>query len=273
MTGRILNGRVFSRPTQPGSGAPETGTYYVGFDRHDAYGTLSAGKKNGVFVREVCGEADEVRFVYVRGAPHTARDGSGFYNGGCYHWGSLTSLVRETATRFDTLVPSWTLAGDPSRYVDPELEVRARSGGLDPVVRHGDLDLGDGERETPQRERVGERRLGGLDRHLSESRRGRAFANAYQYRLTLFTEKWGVSPRVRGVFVTLSDSRCHGECLGVVADEDLWGRELVVPARSQMAYPDGGEAWCSPASLSMVMAYWAGKLGDASLEQPVPTVA
>ena len=46
-----------------------------------------------------------------------------------------------------------------------------------------------------------------------------------------------------------------------------------MPARSEMVYPDGGEVWCSPASLSMVMAYWAGETGDLGLDQPVPAVA
>ena len=53
----------------------------------------------------------------------------------------------------------------------------------------------------------------------------------------------------------------------------VWGEPLSVPARSQMIYPNGGEAWCSPASLSMVMAYWAGETGVESLDQSVPVVA
>jgi hypothetical protein len=40
-----------------------------------------------------------------------------------------------------------------------------------------------------------------------------------------------------------------------------------------MVYQDGGEVWCSPTSLSMVMAYWAGKTGDPNLNQPVPMIA
>jgi hypothetical protein len=46
-----------------------------------------------------------------------------------------------------------------------------------------------------------------------------------------------------------------------------------VPARSQMVYPDGGEAWCSSTSLSMAMAYWADKTGEKKLDQSVPNVA
>jgi hypothetical protein len=101
---------------------------------------------------------------------------------------------------------------------------------------------------------------------------GPVFADAYQYRFTLFTEYWGVSPAVRGVCVTVSDSCRHGEYLETPDDGSLWGRELAVPARSQMVYPDGGEAWCSLVSLSMVMAYWADRTGKKDFDQPVPAV-
>jgi hypothetical protein len=40
-----------------------------------------------------------------------------------------------------------------------------------------------------------------------------------------------------------------------------------------MVYPEGGEVWCSPTSLSMVMAYWATESGDPNLDQSVPVVA
>jgi hypothetical protein len=102
---------------------------------------------------------------------------------------------------------------------------------------------------------------------------GSIFADAYQSRLKLFTEKWGVSPEVRGVFVAAWDSCRHGDDLGMTVDTSSWDRELVVPARSQMVYPDGGEVWCSPTSLSMVMAYWAAQTDTGKLDQPVPTVA
>src|SRR5256885_118559 len=36
----------------------------------------------------------------------------------------------------------------------------------------------------------------------------------------------------------------------------LWGRKLDLPRCSQMVYPDGGRAWCSPTSTSMILGYW-----------------
>src|SRR5207244_11022018 len=46
-----------------------------------------------------------------------------------------------------------------------------------------------------------------------------------------------------------------------------------VPGGSQMVYPGGGEAWCSPTSTSMAMAYWADRAGSAELNRAVPEAA
>ena len=77
---------------------------------------------------------------------------------------------------------------------------------------------------------------------------------------------------MRGICIAISDSRRHGEYLGPPTEGSPWGRELAVPEHSQMANPDGGEAWCSLVSLSMVMAYWVGETGRRDLDQMVPAV-
>jgi hypothetical protein len=51
-----------------------------------------------------------------------------------------------------------------------------------------------------------------------------------------------------------------------------WGKSLVVPERSQMAYPDGG-AWCSPTTVSMLLGFWATKLNRPELDLDVPEIA
>jgi hypothetical protein len=78
---------------------------------------------------------------------------------------------------------------------------------------------------------------------------------------------------VRALFFTTSNSYRNGESLGVGPNRKLWGKNLAVPARSQMIYPNGGEVWCSPTSLSMVMAYWSERTGRSALNQSVPKVA
>lgn len=235
---------------------------YIHFDRHDTYAALSAGEKDGVVVYEMPGGTGEVRLSSAPKAPRTV-------TGAEYHRGSLTSPVYETSTRFDTLLPSWNVKTPAVTWLG--LEVCVRSG--DVWTDWFDMGIWASGTESIKRHSVKGQESGGwrVSTDTVESI-GPVRADAYRYRLTFFTEEWCVSPGVRGVFVTVSDSRRHGEDLGLPADVGSWGQELEVPVRSQMVYPDGGEAWCSPVSLSMVMAYWAGKTGEGKLDQPVPTV-
>jgi hypothetical protein len=50
------------------------------------------------------------------------------------------------------------------------------------------------------------------------------------------------------------------------------GLVLPVPTRSQLNYA-GGDAWCSPTSLSMVLSYWSARLNRPDLDRDVPEVA
>ncbi len=51
-----------------------------------------------------------------------------------------------------------------------------------------------------------------------------------------------------------------------------WGRVLEVPERRQGEY-EGGGGWCSPTSLSMVLAYWSQQLHRPELDHSVPETA
>ncbi|MDP9456321.1 MAG: peptidase C39 family protein [Actinomycetota bacterium] len=100
------------------------------------------------------------------------------------------------------------------------------------------------------------------------------YADAYRYELDLVSRDPALSPIVREVSVVVSDSSRHGDGSGGPESvREARGRDLPVPPRSQMVFPDGGEVWCSPTSLSMVMAYWSGETGDPGLDRPVPEVA
>ena len=240
---------------------------YVYFGQYDTYAALSATQKDGVTISELSGGAGEVRLDSV---PYTGSDGSGFYNGGSYYWGRMTSPAYAIAPPFDTLVPSWEAVTPDGTWMELEVRVRSSEGGWSPWFEMG---VWTSETGSVRRHSVNGQQSGPWE-VLTDTlqSKGPVFADAYQYRLTLFTEQWGVSPLVQGVYVTVSDSYRHGENLGTTGTG--WGgRELEVPARSQMVYQDGGEVWCSPTSLSMVMAYWAGKTGDPNLNQPVPMIA
>jgi uncharacterized protein YvpB len=51
-----------------------------------------------------------------------------------------------------------------------------------------------------------------------------------------------------------------------------WGKVLEVPERRQAEY-EGGGGWCSPTSLSMVLAYWSEQLRRPDLNHTVPETA
>ncbi len=51
-----------------------------------------------------------------------------------------------------------------------------------------------------------------------------------------------------------------------------------MPLRSQMIYPNGGEVWCSPTSVAMLLAYWhertnAPQLAPFAALDAVPNIA
>jgi hypothetical protein len=89
---------------------------------------------------------------------------------------------------------------------------------------------------------------------------------AVQLRLT-----WsGVKPGLEFLGLCFLDNRVKPETLS--ANRAAWGKIITTPERSQHGYPDE-EGWCSPTSLSMVLARWSDVLGRPELNLDVPQVA
>jgi len=95
-------------------------------------------------------------------------------------------------------------------------------------------------------------------------------ASRAQVRLTLQPGKDGQIPKVK--FLGLSFVGAQEEIRRGTTAVAAHGHLLDVPEKSQLAYEDGRE-WCSPTCVSMVLAYWANKLGREELKHDVPAIA
>lgn len=94
-------------------------------------------------------------------------------------------------------------------------------------------------------------------------------AHTGEVRFTLLGELARHPERLRRVAVSLSAEPDSG---GRAPFKDAWGRTNDVPQRSQVSYPEG-RAWCSPTSISMLLAWWARELKQPALDLDVPAVA
>lgn len=251
----------------PGKSAEAASSSYIDLDQYQSQKSLAAGSEYRTYVKKLPNGDGQVRLTRN---PATATDNSRAYTGGRYYWGRLLSPVYRTSTPFDTLVPSWNARTPRGTWV--QVKVRVRSGGQWSrwfnmgVWASGTTDVKrrsiNGQSDAKWR----------LDTDTLSSRSG-ARADAYQYKLTLMTRDRTRTPLFTKMSVLSSDSSRHGSRLVGAPLKSAWGDNLRVPARSQMIYRNGGEVWCSPTSLSMVMAYWSNKTGRRNLNQSVPTVA
>ncbi|PLS77090.1 MAG: peptidase C39 [Chloroflexi bacterium] len=85
-------------------------------------------------------------------------------------------------------------------------------------------------------------------------------AQALQWRVVLHGAA-DCSPALRGIGIAL------GPVPEADADESAGGgiAPLPVPELSQMVYPNGGNVWCSPTSLTMLLGYWYARTNDPRL--------
>ena len=95
-------------------------------------------------------------------------------------------------------------------------------------------------------------------------------ARRFQLRLRGVGAPGLAAPRLRFIGASLMDTAARPASLP--PNRAAWGAWLAVPERSQLDYPGGETAWCSPTSTSMILAFWAARLDRAELDQGVPAV-
>jgi len=175
-----------------------------------------------------------------------------------YAYGRWVSPVVRPGFRFREMIPSWSARSSKGTWLQPEVRVRTRSGRLGgwDVLAHWQGRLHGLHDAT----------LGSQGDDVAgvavDTVRTHAPAKAWQLRLTLYrragTHRTPVVSSVTGVASTAPPARNRASAPGPAR-----GKVLHVPRYSQMIhqghYPQwggGGEAWCSPTSVAMVLDAW-----------------
>ena len=185
--------------------------------------------------------------------------GRNFYNGGAFLVGEATSPIVPATFAFTEAIPSWNASTPAGTWM--ETLVRARVG-----TRWTKwYNLGVWAETGPTVERHSVNAQGDADGTVVVDTLRLVYkkkdpANAYQVKVRLFTASDTDAPAVGGVSLAASTTP---DKPGAPAPGDpaRWARLLDVPECSQMVYPDGGTVWCSPTSVSMVLAYWQQDTG------------
>lgn len=182
-------------------------------------------------------------------------EGGNFYNGGGFWVGSLTSPIINPGFGFQGVMASWN--ADTPRGTWLETLVRAeRPGGS--WTRWYNLGVWAADTSTVRRHSVKDEQDddGIVYTDLLVLKDAPEGGSAYQVQLRLFTQEPNLTPRLRRVGAALSNTPVMPTGLMAPGSPALWGKELAVTSCSQMVYADGGEVWCSPTSVAMVLAYY-----------------
>ena len=172
--------------------------------------------------------------------------------GGKAYWETAGPPDQIVELPFREAVPSWEADTPAGSWIEVELRSRA-DGSWSPWRNLGRWHSGTAARPRASAGRQPEVAVDTLV--------PRAPADALQARVTLVPNDAGEHPTLRSFAVAFSNEE---DPAGVVPSLGLTS-DLPVPARSQRVFPNGGRVWCSPTSVSMVMAYWG-------IDLPVPEV-
>jgi hypothetical protein len=184
--------------------------------------------------------------------------GRNYYNGGAYTFGEVTSPLTPAGFGITRAVPSWDADTPPGSWIEVSLRARLPGGRLtkwyslgvwaadgSAVARHSVKDQGDDDATVATDTLV-----------IAE---GKPAAEALQVKVRFMSARPAAVPSLRlaAVAVSTAPPKAPPNPPGEPA---RWGKILDVPACTQ-SYPDGGEGWCSPTSMSMVVGYWAHDAG------------
>ena len=180
--------------------------------------------------------------------------GRNFYSGGPYVFGEVTSPMIPAGFGVTRAVPSWGADTPPGSWIEVSLRAQLAGGRLtkwysagvwaadgSTVARHSVGDQGDGDATLATDTLV-----------IGE---GKPAAEALQVKVRFMTARPEAVPSLRLAAVAVS-SAPPKQPATPAGDPARWNKVLGVTACTQ-SYADGGEGWCSPTSMSMIVGYWA----------------
>lgn len=181
-----------------------------------------------------------------------------YYNGSAFFMGEAVSPEIPTGFNFGEAIASWNAATPAGTWV----EIQFRAGYGSRWSKWYVLGIWAADDSTIERHSVQSQDdtdgFVAVDTFVSTNKK--EITDRFQIKLRLFSADGTVTPIVKNASVAYSTSapKSAGPSAGNPA---VRGTGLAVPGCSQMVYPDGGEVWCSPTSISMVLAYWAEHTG------------
>ncbi|MFS8858325.1 peptidase C39 family protein [Synechococcus sp. H55.7] len=186
-------------------------------------------------------------------APESAFQGRPFYPPGSYWVGEAVSPEVPASFPLVEAIVSWNATTPPGTWL--EVGIRAKLQSRWSRWYHAGVWAADPATLASHSVRGQADEDGNLNTDLLVLKDTHNGAEAFQVRVRLFTQEAGPSPLVDQVAVAFSNQPAQPSHLSP-GDPSRWGQVLDLPLCSQMVYPDGGAAWCSPTALAMVMAYW-----------------
>ncbi len=193
-----------------------------------------------------------------------AYKGGNYYNGGSFSYGEALAPYYSPPGGFDSAIASWNALTPAGTWV--EVRLKALTGTH--WTREYVMGIWSSDTGTVRRHSVsGQNDADGSVDTDTLSLKSRA--SAFQLKVLLYSTN-ASTPRFSLAAV---NTIRNGDAPSLTSSRAAWGKEIAVPERSQMIYPDGGEVWCSPTSTSMALAYWAAQTGKAQLDQTVPNTA
>ena len=186
-------------------------------------------------------------------------NGRNFYNGSSFKVGEATSPITPVGFNFTEAIASWNAETPEGTWI--ETLIRAEIAGR--WTKWYNLGVWASETGTVQRHYVNAQ--GDANGYVAVDTlvltAKKAQASAFQLKVRLFqADGSSAVPTVHAMSVATSTTAVKPSTLAS-GNPTYWDNVLSVPECSQMVYPDGGEVWCSPTSVSMVLGYWQNAMG------------